>query len=272
MELRRLAWAGLEIRAGGKTLVIDLVEDFARLHGGNTPTGEIPPSPAVGAVDIALLTHMHSDHADIAAVSRALRADGRVLRPELATGSGAETALLEGPESALAASDLSVETVETWQTLELGDLAVTALPAADGFGDPQISWCVAADGCRVLHAGDTLFHGWWWLAAMRHGPFDVAFLPAGGAVVDLPPRQPPSPLPAGMDPRQAAVAASLLGARLAVPIHYGSLHETPNYVQAEDPAGSFERAGAEPGVDVRVLDPGARLSVEPAESAPRPGP
>jgi L-ascorbate metabolism protein UlaG (beta-lactamase superfamily) len=58
-----------------------------------------------------------------------------------------------------------------------------------------------------------------------------------------------------MDPRQAAVAAGLLGARLAVPIHYGPLHEAPNYVQAEDPAGSFESAAAELGVDVRVLSP-----------------
>jgi L-ascorbate metabolism protein UlaG (beta-lactamase superfamily) len=273
MELRRLAWAGLEIRAGEKVLVVDLIEDFAGLHGSNAPAGESPPSPPARAVDVGLLTHMHGDHADIAALSRVLRADGRVLRPERGSGSGAETALIEGPESALAASGLSAETVDPWQTVELGGLEITALPAADGFGDPQVSWCVAAAGCRILHAGDTLFHGWWWPAALRHGPFDVAFLPVGGAVVDLAPRRPPSPLPAGMDPRQAAVAAKLLGARLAVPIHYGPLHEAPNYVQAEDPGGSFERAGRELGVSVRVLSPGERLSVvEPAESAPRPSP
>ncbi len=256
MELRRLAWAGLEIRAAGKVLVIDLVEDFARLHGSSTQTGEVPSSPAAGTVDVGLLTHMHSDHADIAALAQVMRADGRVLQPERASGNGAEIALVEEPELALAASDLSTKTVDPWQTIELGGLTITALPAADGFGDPQVSWCVAADGCRILHAGDTLFHGWWWLATLRHGPFDVAFLPVGGAVVDLAPRQPASPLPAGMDPRQAAVAASLLGARLAVPIHYGPLHEAPNYVQAEDPAGSFERAATELGVDARVLSPG----------------
>jgi L-ascorbate metabolism protein UlaG (beta-lactamase superfamily) len=70
-----------------------------------------------------------------------------------------------------------------------------------------------------------------------------------------------------MDPRQAAVAARLLGARLAVPIHYGPLHEAPNYVQAEDPGGNFERAADELGVEARVLRPGERLSVKPAESA-----
>jgi hypothetical protein len=35
MEVRRLAWAGLEVNAAGQTAVIDLVEDFSRLHGGN---------------------------------------------------------------------------------------------------------------------------------------------------------------------------------------------------------------------------------------------
>jgi L-ascorbate metabolism protein UlaG (beta-lactamase superfamily) len=112
MELRRLAWAGLEIRAGGKTLVVDLVEDFARLHGNNAPPGEIAPSPPPETVDVALLTHMHRDHADIAALSRALRADGHVLRPERASGNGTETALVAGPESELAASGLSAETVD----------------------------------------------------------------------------------------------------------------------------------------------------------------
>jgi len=48
MEVRRLAWAGLEINAGGQALVIDLVEDFPSLHGGGPPTGEMPPSPAAG--------------------------------------------------------------------------------------------------------------------------------------------------------------------------------------------------------------------------------
>lgn len=263
IEVRRLAWAGLEVHAGGQTAVIDLVEDFSRLHGGGPPAGEIPPPPAQGSVIAGLLTHLHSDHADIAALTRALHPDGLVLRPEEAFGDPAEVALVAGPESSLRDSGLATRVVEPWSTVEVGPFTISALPAADGFGDPQISWSVAAEGCRILHAGDTLFHGWWWLAAMRHGPFDVAFLPVGGAVVDLPPRQPPSPLPAGMDPRQAAVAAKLLGARQVVPIHYGPLHEAANYVQADDPAGSLQSVATELGVEPRVLRPGERFTVEP---------
>lgn len=263
MELRRLAWAGLEIRAAGKTAVIDFVEDFAHLHGsGSTPArDEVPPPPPPGSVDIALLTHMHSDHADIAALELALGGGSPVLKPPPATGSGEETAFVEKTETALAESGLETEVLDPWETREVGAFEITALPAVDGFGDPQLSWVLAAEGRRILHAGDTLFHGWWWLAASRCGPIDVAFLPAGGAIVDLPPRQPPSPLPAGMGPREAAAAARLLEADLVVPIHYGPLHEADNYVQATDPAGSLEAAARELGISARVLRPGESLSL-----------
>jgi len=263
MEVRRLAWAGLEIRAAGKTAVIDFVEDFGGLHGSDKPPpdGEIPPSPAPGSVDAALLTHMHRDHADVAALELALGDGAPVLRPAAASGSGEETAFVAGTEAALAKSRLTTKLLDPWQTLAVGPFEITALPAVDGFGDPQVSWVVAAEGRRILHAGDTLFHGWWWLAASRCGPLDVAFLPAGGAIVDLAPRQPPSPLQAGMGPKEAAAAAKLLGAGLVVPIHYGPLHEASNYVQADDPAGSLEAAARELGISARVLRPGESLSL-----------
>jgi L-ascorbate metabolism protein UlaG (beta-lactamase superfamily) len=270
MKVRRLAWAGLEVQAGGQTLVIDLVEDFSRLHGDELPADEVPESPAPGTVAAGLLTHLHGDHADVSALTRALRPGAVVLRPERAFGGADETALVEGPEMALDDSGLATQVVEPWQTVEIGPFAIAALPAADGFGDPQVSWSVAAEGCRILHAGDTLFHGWWWLAALRHGPFDAAFLPAGGALVDLPSRQPPSPLPAGMGPKQAAIAAKLLGTRQVIPIHYGPLHEAPNYVQADDPAAELVAAADQLGLAGRVLRPGEWLRLEPASEALRP--
>jgi L-ascorbate metabolism protein UlaG (beta-lactamase superfamily) len=265
MEVRRLAWAGLEISAGGQRLVIDLVEDFSRLHGGVTPDGQVPPPPEPGSVQVALLTHLHRDHADPTAIARALQSGAPVLRPERASGRESETALVRQTESEVEESDLATRVVGGWETVEIGPFEIAALPAVDGFGDPQVSWSVAADGCRVLHAGDTLFHGWWWLIAERHGPFDMVFLPAGGAVVDLPTRQPPSPLPAGMDPDQAAVAAKLLRARQVVPIHYGPLHEAPNYVQVDDPPGRLCAAARDAGVEARVLAPGERSRIRPVQ-------
>ncbi|MGW3467636.1 MBL fold metallo-hydrolase [Saccharopolyspora sp. NPDC000995] len=100
---------------------------------------------------------------------------------------------------------------------------------------------VQADGQRVFHGGDTMFHGYWWLIARRFSPFDAVFLPANGAVVDAPHLQPPSPLPAAMDPRQAAAAAEILDARYAVPMHYEA--EQPDkiagYVEVSDPENEF---------------------------------
>lgn len=264
MEVRRLAWAGLEIRAGDQTLVVDLVEDFSRLHGGLTPDGQVPPPPKPGSIHAALLTHLHRDHADPDALTRALQSDAPVLRPVRASGQEAETALVRQTEAELDGSGLATRIVEAWETVEIGPFEITALPAVDGFGDPQVSWSIAAEGLRVLHGGDTLFHGWWWLMALRHGPVDAAFLPAGGAIVDLPSRQPPSPLPAGMDPGQAAVAAKLLQARQVVPIHYGSLHEAPNYVQVDDPPGTLRAAARAAGIEARMLVPGERFRIESA--------
>jgi L-ascorbate metabolism protein UlaG (beta-lactamase superfamily) len=263
VEVRRLAWAGIEVEADGASAVIDLVEDFSWLHGDNPPVGEIPLSPAPGSIDVGLLTHLHSDHADADALGRALAPDAVVLRPEKSFGGEAELAFIQKSETALGRSALPTRVVAPWQTIEIGPFEITALPAADGFGDPQVSWAIAAEGVRILHAGDTLFHGWWWLSALRHGPFDVAFLPAGGAIADLDPRPPPSPLPAGMDPDQAAVAAHLLGARKVVPIHYGPLHEADNYVQSPDPANTLRTAAAKLGVETAILTPGETLSIQP---------
>jgi L-ascorbate metabolism protein UlaG (beta-lactamase superfamily) len=262
IELRRLAWAGIEMSAHGQKLLIDFVESFPHAPADGLPRAEIPTPPEPGSAALALLTHLHGDHADPPALRRVLRPDGLVLRPSEARGSGVETALVDSSEDALAASGLSIGVLEPWEAVRLGPFTVTAVPAADGFGDPQVSWSVEANGCRILHGGDTVFHGWWWLTAMRLGPFDVAFLPIGGAVVDLPSRQPHSPLPAGMDPRQAAVAGRLLGARQVVPIHYGPIHESPNYLQVKDPPGQLRQAAEQLGVVARVLAPGERLVLE----------
>lgn len=127
--------------------------------------------------------------------------------------------------------------MDACSTRDLGPFRITAVPAVDGLGDPQLNWVVQADGQRVFHGGDTMFHGYWWLIARRFSPFEAVFLPANGAVVDAPHLQPPSPLPAAMDPRQAAAAAEILDARYAVPMHYEADQpdKIAGYVEVSDP-------------------------------------
>jgi L-ascorbate metabolism protein UlaG (beta-lactamase superfamily) len=143
----------------------------------------------------------------------------------------------------------------------VGPFVVTALPAVDGLGDPQVSWAVEADGQRVLHLGDTIFHGHWWRMSRRAGPFDVVLAPINGAAVDFPHLQPPSPLAAAMEPEQAGLAGELLGARTLVPIHYGGFAVDPWYRTVEEPLARFRSAAAGRSYETRVLDPGESLEL-----------
>ena len=138
----------------------------------------------------------------------------------------------------------------------MGPFAITALPAVDGLGDPQVSWLVEADGQRVLHLGDTIFHGYWWRMARRHGPFDVVLAPINGARVNFPHLQPPSPLTAAMEPEQAAIAGELLGARTVIPIHYGGFAIDPWYRPVDDAAERFATAASRHSYEARPLRPG----------------
>lgn len=258
MRVRRLGWAGLEIEAAGAVAVIDLFRDVGPMATFVGAAREPLPGPsAPGTVSVALVTHLHSDHTDPAALEQALAPDGVILRPAPAAGEGLETIAMATAEAGLALSGLTSQAVAAWETRRIGPFSITAVPAADGFGDPQVSWVVAADGRRIIHCGDTLFHGWWWLIRMRHGPFDAAFLPVNGPTVDLPHRQPPSSLPVAMDPVQAAEAAALLEAELAVPIHYNTLHKPPTYSQVDRPAETFAAAAGTRGVRTQLVAPGA---------------
>ena len=261
LEIRRLGWAGVELTAEDGGLVIDLFEDASPLTPFiGEPHAPLPPASS-GAADAALITHLHSDHADPAAIARALRPGGRVLRPEPGTGDDLERAGTAVAEAGLAEAGLEQVHMTAWSTLSAGPFEVTAVPAVDGLGDPQLSWVVEVAGVRLFHGGDTIFHGSWWSIARRCGPIDVAFLPVNGPVVDFPHRQPPHPLPVALDPVQAASAARVLGARLAVPIHYDTLDGPPVYAQVERPVEAFLAAAADQGVEAAVVEPGEAVEI-----------
>lgn len=241
MRTRRLGWAGLEIEADGQRLVIDYVRDLSPLFTGWKP-GDRLTTPS-GTATAALVTHLHRDHTDAAALADVLSPGAPVLRPAPGHGDDVDNVTTLPAERELALHRLATEVVDPWSTREVGPFLVTAAPAVDGLGDPQLNWVVQADGQRVFHGGDTMFHGYWWLIARRFSPFDAVFLPANGAVVDAPHLRPPSPLPAALDPRQAAAAAEILDARYAVPMHYEpeQSDKVAGYVEVADPESEFRR-------------------------------
>ncbi len=196
----------------------------------------------------ALVTHLHSDHADPLMIAAALAEGASLFRPEPNPGKGDDLILTAQAEAQLRKTGLRSEIVPPWQERRAGPFRIIAVPAVDGFGDPQRTWVVECAGTRILHAGDTMFHGYWWAIARAVGPIDVALLPINGPVIQIPHVQPPSPLHAAMLPEEAAVAAQILRARRCVPIHYELLNEPPEYPETPRAAERFSAKAKELGV------------------------
>ncbi len=245
MRVRTLGWAGLQLDADGYRLVIDAFADpgpFTSFMAGPSPELLAPEGP----VDAALLTHLHRDHADAPTLQAVLRAGAPVLCPPAAApGPGSEN--VDGSEEELAAAGLELRRVTAGDSTRLGPFTVTSVEAVDGLGDQQVSWVVATDRARILHGGDTVWHGAWWRIARRHGPFDAAFLPANGARTAFPWLEPAVDVPAAMTPEQAVEAARALGARELVAIHHGVLEHERYYRPHPDVPGAIAAAAARHG-------------------------
>jgi L-ascorbate metabolism protein UlaG (beta-lactamase superfamily) len=268
MKVRWLGWAGVEIEVDGATLVIDPLRDpaetFAAMPEEILRRVQMPRivAPAARGTAIAgLVSHLHRDHTDPGALADTLAPDAAVHEPGWPGGEDAENFALAQANIGLDRAGLERRAAELWERTEVGQFAITALPAVDGLGDPQVSWLVEADGRRLLHLGDTIYHGYWWRIARRAGPLDLVLAPINGAAVDFPHLQPPSPLAAAMEPEQAALAGELLGARMVIPIHYGGFAIDPWYRPVDDALARFEAAASERSYEKRVLESGESLEL-----------
>jgi L-ascorbate metabolism protein UlaG (beta-lactamase superfamily) len=238
MRIQWLGWAGVEIEAQGERVVVDPLDDagavFAWLGDrlAAIPLPEVVPANP-GAV-ARLLTHLHRDHADADALDAAVANGAPVHEPLDYGGEGLERLALLQADQELTAASLNRRPTPPWTSVKAGPFTLTALPAADGSGDPQVSWLIEAEGKRILHLGDTMWHGFWWRITERYGPPDIVLAPINGPRLILPHRQPTSPLPAAMT-EQAALAAELLRADRLIPIHYDG-YDTPGlYEPVHDP-------------------------------------
>jgi L-ascorbate metabolism protein UlaG (beta-lactamase superfamily) len=209
-----------------------------RRHG---PVPEVP-----GRVDAVLLSHLHYDHLDLPSLTQ-LPPGVRVLAP---TGAAA----LLRP-----AGIRNMDELTPGEVAEVGGVRVEATPAEHddrrrplGARATPIGFVVRGRP-SVYFAGDTgMFPGMADLA-----PLDVALLPVAGWGPKL-----------GwghMDSEDAARAAALLRPRVAVPIHWGTLHPRGRRRGAwfKAPPHEFAARVAElaPGVDVRILEPGESLEL-----------
>jgi L-ascorbate metabolism protein UlaG (beta-lactamase superfamily) len=176
MRIVRLFWAGVQIESEGATLVIDLLEHTAPIR---SLMGD-PRLPIVFGsefLDFALVTHLHPDHYDPDGLRRKLRPNAKVFCDPV-----------NAPK--IARDGFTVMGASLYEPISVGPFTVTALPAVDGLGDPQVSFLVEAEDIKLMHFGDTLWHGHWWKIRARCGPSNVAFLPINGAITQFPNMKP----------------------------------------------------------------------------------
>ena len=86
------------------------------------------------------------------------------------------------------------------------------------------------------------------------GSIDIALLPVSGWGSKVGPGH--------LDPLRAAQSLRLLKPRMAIPIHWGTFSPV-NQSTSVDPPEAFRQHAAElaPDVEIRILDPGAALTL-----------
>jgi L-ascorbate metabolism protein UlaG (beta-lactamase superfamily) len=246
LEITWLGHATVLIELDGTRLITDPV---VRNRVG--PLVRIAPPVAredLRRIDAVLLSHLHADHADPASLRRIERAG-----PLVAPGGAARWLRRRGFADAVE--------VRAGDQVRVGSLDVVAVPAEHERGRHPLGpsaepvGFVVRGSRSVYFAGDTdLFEG----MADLQGAIDLALMPVAGWGPTLPPGH--------LNPVRAVRALQLIGARVAIPIHWGTFALPRLFrgkLPGKAPALEFTSIAARdaPDVDVRVLSPGERTTV-----------
>ena len=224
--------------------------------------GPLPDPDALRDVDVVLISHGHPDHFD---------------RESLAAIAGAPMVVVPRGLGAVARRWTRANVVEmtAGERLRVGEVSIEAVPArhwvTPGSVRAKPQGYVVDSGLRIWFAGDT-------------GPLPPDLRPAGPIDVALLPvwTWGPHRGPGHLGPRSAAELLREIDARVAVPIHWGTLYPRRLHRLWSGPltepgdrfAAHAERLASQ--ADVRVLRPREattiRLPSAPAARRGRPGP
>lgn len=208
-----LVWLGhasFLLRLNGRTVAVDPVLSQRILGAGQrfTPPGldRLPP------LDLLLISHNHYDHLDAPTV-RTLRRDTPVVAP----GGLGRWFRRRG--------FTAVTELDWWESVHLGALEVTFVPAHHWSRRGLFDHCATLwggfvltvpGGLRVYHAGDSAYGPFFASIGAWYLGIDVAMLPVGAYAPRWFMRN------MHMDPAEAVQAAQDVGARVMVPMHWGT--------------------------------------------------
>ena len=240
LRLTYLGHATVMIELDGVRILTDPV--LAGRLGPLRRRGPSPDPAGLGTIDGVLISHGHPDHFHAPSI-RAVHGSPLLVVPR-------------GLGRAVPRSVRGVREVDIDERVDLGSVRVTAVPARHGRwarypGARPLGYLIEGS-LRLYFAGDTALDP---AMAGLAGRVDVALLPVG--------RWGPPRGPARLSPSTAVDAAGLVGAAVAIPIHWGTLY-VPGFERGRWGWGSLEAGDAfaaeaavrAPDLDVRVLRPG----------------
>ncbi|MBZ0273427.1 MBL fold metallo-hydrolase [bacterium] len=201
--------ASVLLRLGGMKILVDPIEGdalFVPRRAPKAPIFDLVPRP-----DAILITHNHYDHMCGKTLTRFDRMTPIVVPHGLAPWFSRR-------------GFVNVRELDWWDEVRAGDARITLTPARHWskrtiFDTNDTLWggfVIEAGGKRAYHAGDTGWQDEFHEIGKRLGPMDVALVPIGAYA----PRW--FMEPAHMQPAEALDAADAVGARLIVPIHFGT--------------------------------------------------
>lgn len=213
------------------------------------------PGPEAGHCDAVLISHLHTDHLHLASL--------RLASPKAIFIVPRGAARLIQQQCGASYGDRCVE-VTAGEKVRINEVDVTAVPAHhDGRRGPwtplraqPVGYRIDSSAPSVWFAGDTdLFHE----LGTQIGPVDLALVPVGGWGPNLGPGH--------LDPIRAAEAVRRVGARAAIPVHFGTFWPVGcDWLRQElflPPGDRFVTAmtEADPQVRVDLLAPGDTTEV-----------
>ncbi len=231
MEIRYHGHSCFEMIDGETSLLVD------PFLAPNSPVAKVTAAD-VNPTHIAL-THGHADHvADVAAVAGRTGAQV-VAMVELANWleeQGVENVSDPNLGGTVTFEGVSIKLVPAWHTNTAP--GSDERPFSAGQGTPlgvAAGLIIKMGGLTIYDAGDTCLFGDMELIGRRH-EVDVALLPIGGHYT--------------MDREDAAYAATLIGAKRVVPIHYDT------FPPIETDAQAFASDLDNHGIEALVIEPG----------------